>query len=158
MGMVSYLEDIEKLRAEHEHFGIGVANLVARVRRTRSLEELESWEGALVELSERLIMRFEAARKQADELFEQAVELLRDPKLRLSEKMKKLERQRDEARADRDRAIAELAQARASQDRALKRARDLESELAQASSKLEGLQLQAEFRSAMADVRPTRKG
>jgi chromosome segregation ATPase len=129
VGWVSYEEDIEKLRAEHEHFQASTDRLIDGLRLQRDVMDLTRAQSQLNILSDRLVSVFEEAKARADQLFKEAKALLSNPDTRITSKLDKLTRQRDEARSARDKFEAERDEARSATERARHEIERLESEV-----------------------------
>lgn len=156
MGWVSTSEDIEELRQENEHYRGSIDNLIVGIRKARALTELKHSEAQLVDLSNRLISIFEEKKERAQALLDEAIRLLQDPNTRISDKLNKRIKERDSARSERDAALGELTRARASQTKALERARAAEAEVKLLRQQLQRIEDQDALSAAMDGVAPLR--
>ena len=154
MGWVSTSEDIDELRAEHEHYMRAIDNLIDGISSAKSVPDLQGAESSLLALSARLIDVYKSKKTHAEELLAQAIEVLRDPAQRLSAKIEKRDRQLKETRKERDKALAELTSARESRDKLSLRLRELERENAALRKSLQGAEERLTFADAMRGVRP----
>ena len=157
MNWVSYSEDIEDLRIENEHYRRGIDGLIDRLRENTSLAEIHRVEGDLRKLSDQLIKRYEDYKVQAEKHFEAALEFLRDPAVRITEKLKKRTRERDEAKAELEKCKTELSQCRSSQTRSLSKIGDLGKEKAALCKEIERLKDNLSLRSALQGVEPLKR-
>jgi chromosome segregation ATPase len=157
MGVVSLSEDIEELRQDNEHYQRGMDNLIKTLKSDVSLFEIQKIESDLRKLADQLVKKYEEHKARAKMRFDEAIKYLSDPDVRITAKLEKRTRERDEARSALADCGAQLKACRESQARNLSRISELSNERAALQKELEKLKDAVYVKSALKGVEPLRR-
>jgi hypothetical protein len=156
MGMVSYLEDIEELRQEHEHYRTAVDNLIAVLRTSQSEKEVIRTSTSIEDTIAIHVKLFESKREKAEELLEKSIALLKDPNSRIVSKLEKTIQQRNVARSERDAWRENARKSQIARQAADREIRSLKNQIKLLTNQMKDLQDQLAFASEMREVRKIR--
>jgi hypothetical protein len=157
MGWVSTLEDIEDLRAEHEHYQRGIDNLIAGLSAAKLIADARKAEEESAALSRRLINAFEKTKARAQLLFDEAVALLRDPQVKVVARLNKRTRERDALRLELKECRNLLNKSRISQHKLQYEIQELKAESNRLRAKVKQLTDDQSWEAERRSVRPLRK-
>ncbi|MFO1184778.1 MAG: hypothetical protein U1E56_08330 [Bauldia sp.] len=95
MGWVSMNEDIDELRAQQVHFQNGIDAIITQVRHAK-FDDLAKAESDLRTKAERVESFLKALREKVGRVFDDAVSRLSDPNFRITKRLSKVEKERDQ--------------------------------------------------------------
>jgi chromosome segregation ATPase len=157
MNWPSYLEDIEEMRHQNEHFRRGMTALVGALRDDASLPTIHRVERDYRTLADQLAKKYETLVAEAQKKFDAAVKYLRDPAVHVTDRMTKLIRERDELRARVQKVEAELVACRKSQSKSFSNLTKLGKEKSQLEARLKEFEDRSALDAALAGVRPLKR-
>jgi chromosome segregation ATPase len=157
MGAVSLSEDIEELRQDNEHYQRGMDNLIRTLKSDVDLLEIQKVEKDLRKLADQLIKKYEDHKARAKSRFDEAIKYLNDPDVRITAKLEKRTRERDQARSALADRSTQLQACRESQARNLSRINELGKEKVALREDLQKLKDASYVKSALDGVEPLRR-